>query len=153
MWEEQDGRDVGGRGVHLSPQIRQEYTFRHRSAYRPSPDGRQEYLTTGKESALVVQGTLVQSLVQEDPTCRGATKPVGHNCSAHVQQLLKPVCPGASFHNKRSHCIEKPAPHLEKSPGSLQLRGRCTQQRGPSTAKNKQTFFIKKKKRMIQLVC
>ena len=47
-----------------------------RTAHRTSPDGRQEYLTTGKESALVVQGTLVQSLVQEDPTCRGPTQPV-----------------------------------------------------------------------------
>ena len=26
-----------------------------------------------------VQGTLVRSLVLEDPTCRGATKPVSHN--------------------------------------------------------------------------
>ena len=26
------------------------------------------------------QGTQVQSLVWEDPTCRGATKPVCHNC-------------------------------------------------------------------------
>ena len=28
---------------------------------------------------LPIQGTRVQSLVQEDPTCRGATKPVHHN--------------------------------------------------------------------------
>ena len=28
---------------------------------------------------LPVQGTQVQALVQEDPTCRGATKPVHHN--------------------------------------------------------------------------
>ena len=32
--EEQDGRGVGGCGVHLSPWIHQEYTFRHRSACR-----------------------------------------------------------------------------------------------------------------------
>ena len=31
-WREQDGRGVGGCGVHLPPQIHQEYTFRHRSA-------------------------------------------------------------------------------------------------------------------------
>ena len=30
--KEQDGRGVGGHGVHLSPWIHQEYTFRHRSA-------------------------------------------------------------------------------------------------------------------------
>ena len=28
---------------------------------------------------LPVQGTRVQALVREDPTCRGATKPVCHN--------------------------------------------------------------------------
>ena len=28
---------------------------------------------------LAMQGTQVRSLVQEDPTCRGATKPVRHN--------------------------------------------------------------------------
>ena len=28
---------------------------------------------------LPMQGTWVQALVQEDPTCCGATKPVGHN--------------------------------------------------------------------------
>ena len=31
---EQDGGGVGGRGVHLSPWIHQEYTLRHRSACR-----------------------------------------------------------------------------------------------------------------------
>ena len=45
----QDGGGVGGRGVHLSPQIHQEYTFRHRSACRTSADSRQENLTSGKE--------------------------------------------------------------------------------------------------------
>ena len=28
---------------------------------------------------LPMQGTRIQSLVQEDPTCRGTTKPVCHN--------------------------------------------------------------------------
>ena len=52
---------------------------------------------------LPMQGTRVQALVQEDPTCHGATKPVRHNywaCAlepvshnywAHVPQLLKPA--------------------------------------------------------------
>ena len=47
--EEQDGGGVGGRGVHISPRIHQEYTFRHRSAYRTPAENRQEYLTRGKE--------------------------------------------------------------------------------------------------------
>ena len=50
-----------------------------------------------------MQGTRVPSLVQEDPTCCGATKPmcynywacalepVSHNYWAHVPQLLKPT--------------------------------------------------------------
>jgi len=45
----QDGGGVGGRGVHLSPCIHQEYTFRHRSACRTSAESRQEYLTSRKE--------------------------------------------------------------------------------------------------------
>ena len=46
---EQDGGGVGGPGVHLSPQIYQEYTFRHRSACRTPAESRQEDLTSGKE--------------------------------------------------------------------------------------------------------
>ena len=48
-WREQDGRGVGGHGVHLSPWIHQEDTFRHRSACRTPAENRQEYLTSGKE--------------------------------------------------------------------------------------------------------
>ena len=51
---------------------------------------------------LPMQGTCVWSLVWEDLTCRGATKPVRHSYWAQVPQLLKPVCP-------RIH-----APHNEK---------------------------------------
>ena len=29
---------------------------------------------------LPMQGTRIRALVQEDPTCRGATKPMHHNC-------------------------------------------------------------------------
>ena len=46
---EQDGEGTGGCGVHLSPRIHQEYTFRHRSACRTPAESRQEYLTSGKE--------------------------------------------------------------------------------------------------------
>ena len=52
---------------------------------------------------LAVQGTRVRALVREDPTCRGAAKPVchnywacalepaSHNYCAHVPQQLTPV--------------------------------------------------------------
>ena len=70
---------------------------------------------------LPTQGTPVQSLVREDPTGHGATKPMRHNywaCAlepthhnywAHVPQLLKPVRLEPVLHNKRSHHNEKPA--------------------------------------------
>jgi len=47
--KEQDGGGVGGCGVHLSPWIHQEYTFRYRSTCRTPAESRQEYLTRGKE--------------------------------------------------------------------------------------------------------
>ena len=46
---EQDGEGVGGCGVHLSPWIHQEYTFRHRSACRTPANSGEEGLTSGKE--------------------------------------------------------------------------------------------------------
>ena len=41
---------------------------------------------------LPMQGTWVRAQVREDPTCCGATKPVSHNCWAHIPQLLQPAC-------------------------------------------------------------
>ena len=43
-----------------------------------------------------MQGTWVRALVREDPTCRGATKPVHHNYwarvpRAHAPQQEKPL--------------------------------------------------------------
>ena len=49
LGREEDGRGVGGHGVHLSPWIHQEYTFRHRRAYRTPAESGQEYLTSRKE--------------------------------------------------------------------------------------------------------
>ena len=69
---------------------------------------------------LPMQGTRVRTLVREDPTCCGATKPVRHNYWAcalepvshnywtHMPQLLEPV-----LRNKRSHHNEKPV-HLNE---------------------------------------
>ena len=69
---------------------------------------------------LPMQGTRVRALVQEDTTCRGATKPVRHNywaCAlepashnywAHAPQLLKPSRLEPVPCNKRSHRNEKP---------------------------------------------
>ena len=75
---------------------------------------------------LPMQGTRVRALVQEDPTCRGATKPVHHNYWAcalepvshnywvRVPQLLKPMRLQPMLCNKRSHRNEKPAHHNQE---------------------------------------
>ena len=73
-----------------------------------------------------MQGTQVQALAREDPTCRGATKPVRHNywaCAleparhnyrAHMPQLLKPARLEPVLRNKRSHRNEKPVHRNEE---------------------------------------
>ena len=61
---------------------------------------------------LTAQGTWILSLVQEDPTCHGATKSGLHNYSAYALEpgwaphALNPV-----LANKRDHHNEKPAHH------------------------------------------
>ena len=53
---------------------------------------------------LPMQGTWVRALVREDPTRRGATKPVCHNYWARMPQLLKPACLEPARHNYWSPC-------------------------------------------------
>ena len=67
-----------------------------------------------------MQETWVRALVQEDPTCRGSTKPVHHNYGAWaldpashsywacMPQLLKPARLEPVLRNKRSHRNEEP---------------------------------------------
>ena len=61
-----------------------------------------------------MQGTRVWSLVREDPTGRGATKPVRHNYWACVLQLLTPTRLEPVLHNKRIHRNEKPVHRNEE---------------------------------------
>ena len=70
-----------------------------------------------------MQGTQVWALVREDPTCRGATKPVRHNYWARVPRVLAPQ-------------QEKP-PQWEARSRSPQLEKARMQQRRPNTDKNK----------------
>ena len=49
MGREQDGGGVDGCGLHLSPQIHQEYNLRHTNACRTPAESRQEGLTSGKK--------------------------------------------------------------------------------------------------------
>ena len=81
-----------------------------------------------------MQGTRVWFLVQEVPTCYGATKPVRHNywaCTletrshnywAHILQLLKPACSRAhALQQEKLLWWEACTLQLESSPSLLQL--------------------------------
>ena len=68
-----------------------------------------------------MQGTRVRALVWEDPTCRGATKPVRHNYWARVPQLLSPCATTTEARTPRAR-----APQQEKP---LQQEARALQQR------------------------
>ena len=71
-------------------------------------------MAQGLRIRLPMQGTQVRALVQEDPTCHGATKPTLRNYCAHVLQLLKPMLLEPVLCNKRNHHNEKPAHHNEE---------------------------------------
>ena len=103
---------------------------------------------------LPMQGTWVRSLVQEDPTCCGATKPIHHNfwaCALEptshnywvcAPQLLKPAPSRArvlqllSLHaaTTEAHMPRARAPQQEKPP---QLEKAHVQQPRPNATKNK----------------
>ena len=58
---------------------------------------------------LPMQRTLVWSLVQDNPTCRGAAKPMYHN-------YWSPWALEPGLYNKRHHCSEKPAHQSRVAP-------------------------------------
>ena len=97
-----------------------------------------------------MQGTRIQALVREDPTCRGATKPMHHNywaCAleptrhnygARVPQVLKAARLEPMLHNKEKPLQwEAHAPQRSVAPLSPQLEKACAQQQRPKAAKNK----------------
>ena len=77
-----------------------------------------------------MQQTRVRSLVQEEPTSCGATKPVHHNCWACAPE---PGAAATEAHGPRAHAQqeERPpqwqacTPQLERSPRSLQADKAC----------------------------
>ena len=75
------------------------------------------------------QGTQVRALVWEDPTCRGATKPVRHNYWACVPRERTP--------QEKALQSEACAPQRKSSPHSPQLEKAHAQQRRPNAAINK----------------
>ena len=104
-------------------------------------------------------GTSVWSLVQEDPICCGAIKPVCHkywasilepmSCNYWVQALqpLKPVClqPVLCNNNKKATAIRSLRAAIKNSPCWLQLEKACVRNEDPPQPKNKinKSFFKK----------
>ena len=70
---------------------------------------------------LPMQGIWVQSLVQEDPTCLKATKPVLRNYWAHPPQLLKLVHP-------RAHAPQQGKP-LQRESHCSAMKTQCSQKK------------------------
>ena len=89
---------------------------------------------------LPMQGTWVRALAQEDPTCRGATKPVRHN---YWGCALEPVShnywarvPRARAPQQRkATTMRSPCTATKRTPGSPHLEKACKQQRRPNAAK------------------
>ena len=119
---------------------------------------------------LPMQGTRVQSVLWEDSTSWGATKPMHHNHWAHALehaslnywacklQRLKPMHLESAFRNKRSHRREARTPQLERSPRSLvsrlvslQLEKAWAQQWRPSSAQTKQSNKQKESPRFLAI--
>ena len=91
---------------------------------------------------LPIQGTGVRALVREDPTCRGATKPVCHN-------YWSPRAWSPCSATREATAMRSPRTAIKSSPRSPQLEKACAQQRRPNTAKNQsinQSINLLKKK-------
>ena len=111
---------------------------------------------------LPMQGTRVQALVWEDPTCRRAAKPVhrnywaytlelaSHNYWARVPQLLKPALLETMLPKREATAMRSPCTATKSSPSSQQLEKVHTQQQRPNTAKNKLKNKTKQKKLCIR---
>ena len=101
-----------------------------------------------------MKGTRVWALVQEDPTCGGATKPERHNVSlrsrarepqllslhattteAHEPQLLKPVRLEPTPQQEAT-AMRNPHTTTKSNPHSPQLEKARVQQQRPNAARN-----------------
>ena len=87
---------------------------------------------------LPVQGTCVQSLVQEDFTSLGTTKSIHHDYQACLLQLLKAERLEPVLSKKRSYAPKQRVPSCSPQVGKA-----CTQQWQPSAAKKMwNSFFL-----------
>ena len=91
---------------------------------------------------LPVQGTWVWSLVQEDPTCCKATKPVYHNYWASGLEsescsLWSPCAWSLCSVTRKATAMRSPCTTTNSSPGLSQLEKAHVQPWRPSTAESK----------------
>ena len=101
---------------------------------------------------LPVKSTQVWALVQEDPTCRGAAKPMHHNYWACVPQLLSPCATTTEACVPRARAPQQEKPRQWESsalqrrvaPARRNQRKACAQQQRPNATKNKINLKIKK---------
>ena len=110
MWTEEPGglQSMGTQRVE-SDWVTNSFSLLHLSKWLSSKSLqiRTSLVVQWIRACLPMQGTLVESLVQEDSTCRGATKPMCHIYWAPMLQLLKPMHLEPPLY-KRSHGNEKP---------------------------------------------
>ena len=91
--EEQVDGGAGGLGVHLSPWIHQEYSFRHRSACRTPAESGQEYLTCGKEYKNHAKLSRMKELGRKTGVLVGMDKPsAGGGTEAGAQSSHQGNC-------------------------------------------------------------
>ena len=97
---------------------------------------------------LSMQGTQVRALVQEDPTCHGAAKPVRHNywaCALEAAShnywspcatTTEACAPRACALQREATTVRSPCITMKSSSCSLQLEKAHAQQWRPKAAKN-----------------
>ena len=96
-------------------------TKRHTDEHLEEPKLETNQMSTNSRTHLPMQETRIQSLIQEDPTCPGATKPVRHNYWACA---LEPTS-----HNHWSRHTLQPA--LEEKPPQWEARTRQATRQEP----------------------
>ena len=66
-------------GINLPKAVKDLYSENYKTLMKEIKDGA-SLVVQWLRVCLPMQGTRVRALVWEDPTCRGATGPVSHNC-------------------------------------------------------------------------
>ena len=72
---------MGGKSVLTTKNIQNAYTLTQKFSFKDfvKRHYRASLVAQWLRICLPMQGTQVRALVWEDPTCRGATRPVSHN--------------------------------------------------------------------------